>query len=213
MNEKEYIEKSELIENLNIFAPEHYTNLINQLIVKHPAAEVREVKHGYWLLLDECSNEGVYCSVCSKKVYKKEYANQKIKSKYCPNCGAIMDLVKDNSTENARLSALIADYEVKSESLPFYIGSLSEYLLSNGAILPPVVIGQKVYTILGQKKHPKEWEVIGVWHSKDVEHSSFHVCWYKDKNNFATAAFNYNDIGKTVFLSEAEAMQKFSHKV
>lgn len=49
-------------------------------------------KHGNWLLLDECSNAGVYCSVCHKKVYKEDYANQKLKSKYCPNCGAIMDL-------------------------------------------------------------------------------------------------------------------------
>ena len=49
-------------------------------------------KHGSWFLLDECANEGVYCSVCNKKVYKTDYANQKIKSKYCPNCGAIMDL-------------------------------------------------------------------------------------------------------------------------
>lgn len=48
-------------------------------------------KHGHWVFLDECANEGIYCSVCNKKVYKKEYANQKIKSKYCPNCGAIMD--------------------------------------------------------------------------------------------------------------------------
>lgn len=47
--------------------------------------------HGYWFLLDDCSNEGVYCSVCRKKVYKTDYANQKIKSKYCPNCGSIMD--------------------------------------------------------------------------------------------------------------------------
>lgn len=48
-------------------------------------------KHGHWVVLDECANEGVYCSVCSKKVYKLYYANQKLKSKYCPNCGAIMD--------------------------------------------------------------------------------------------------------------------------
>ena len=33
-----------------------------------------------------------YCSVCCKKVYKTDYANQKLKSKYCPNCGAVMDL-------------------------------------------------------------------------------------------------------------------------
>lgn len=51
-----------------------------------------ERKHGKWFLLDDCSNEGVYCSVCRKKVYKKNYANQKIKSPYCPNCGARMDL-------------------------------------------------------------------------------------------------------------------------
>ena len=53
-------------------------------------SEVR--KHGSWILLDECANEGLYCSVCNKKVYKTDYANQKIKSKYCPNCGAVMDL-------------------------------------------------------------------------------------------------------------------------
>ena len=57
-----------------------------------PTADVVEVKHGYWLLLDECANAGVYCSVCHKKVYKEEYANQKLKSKFCPNCGAKMDL-------------------------------------------------------------------------------------------------------------------------
>ena len=57
-------------------------------LIKNP--EVR--KHGSWFLLDECANAGVYCSVCHKKVYKTDYANQKIKSKYCPNCGAIMDL-------------------------------------------------------------------------------------------------------------------------
>ena len=46
-------------------------------------------QHGYWYALDECANEGVYCSVCNKKVYKLNYTNQKLK--YCPNCGAIMD--------------------------------------------------------------------------------------------------------------------------
>ena len=53
--------------------------------------ELAEVKHGEWHLLKDCANEGVYCSVCSKKVYKTDYANQKIKSAYCPNCGAKMD--------------------------------------------------------------------------------------------------------------------------
>ena len=63
------------------------SNKLNDLII----TEDKNVKHGHWKLLDECSNAGVYCSVCSKKVYKTDYANQKIKSKYCPNCGSIMD--------------------------------------------------------------------------------------------------------------------------
>lgn len=53
--------------------------------------DLKKVKHGHWVLLDNCSNHGVYCSVCNKKVYKDWYGNVKLTSKYCPNCGAIMD--------------------------------------------------------------------------------------------------------------------------
>ena len=59
-------------------------------------SEVR--KHGSWkrvLMRNDkggCIGAKMNCSVCHKKVYKTDYANQKIKSKYCPNCGAIMDL-------------------------------------------------------------------------------------------------------------------------
>ena len=61
---------------------------------KAPVVDLVSAKRGWWLLLDECSNAGVYCSNCHKKVYREEswYANVKIKSKYCPNCGAKMDL-------------------------------------------------------------------------------------------------------------------------
>ena len=53
-------------------------------------AGYRKQSEGEWVLLEECANEGVYCSVCHKKVYRKEYANQKVMSPYCPNCGAKM---------------------------------------------------------------------------------------------------------------------------
>ena len=39
----EYINRAELIENLNKFAPEHYNALINQLITKQPTADVVKV--------------------------------------------------------------------------------------------------------------------------------------------------------------------------
>lgn len=51
-------------------------------------------EHGYWASLTDCSNEGVYCSVCHKKVYRHDYAlcsrKNKLRSAYCPHCGARM---------------------------------------------------------------------------------------------------------------------------
>ena len=51
-------------------------------------------KCGHWISLTECANAGVYCSVCNKKVYKEDYAwcnrKNKLRSDYCPHCGAKM---------------------------------------------------------------------------------------------------------------------------
>ena len=51
---------------------------------------------GHLVPLTNCSNAGVYCSVCNKKVYMEDYAwcnrKNKLRSNYCPNCGAKMDL-------------------------------------------------------------------------------------------------------------------------
>lgn len=49
---------------------------------------VEKVWRGEWMALDECSNEGVYCKRCKKKVYRIEYANEKMRSPFCPACGA-----------------------------------------------------------------------------------------------------------------------------
>ena len=49
---------------------------------------------GHWISLTECANAGVYCSVCHKKVYKEDYTwcnrKNKLRSDYCPHCGAKM---------------------------------------------------------------------------------------------------------------------------
>ncbi|MDD7314807.1 MAG: hypothetical protein PUH11_03670 [Bacilli bacterium] len=61
-------------------------------------ADVTPVRHGIWISLTDCSNAGVYCSVCHKKVYKEDYAicnrKNKLRSDYCPNCGAKMQEVE-----------------------------------------------------------------------------------------------------------------------
>lgn len=52
--------------------------------------QVEKVWRGEWMALDECSNEGVYCKRCKKKVYRIEYANEKMRSPFCPACGSPM---------------------------------------------------------------------------------------------------------------------------
>ena len=56
-----------------------------------PAADVAEVVHGQWYMLDDCANAGVYCSACGRRVHREEFAYKKLRSKYCPHCGAKMD--------------------------------------------------------------------------------------------------------------------------
>lgn len=50
--------------------------------------QVEKMWRGEWMALNECSNEGVYCKRCKKKVYRIEYANEKMRSPFCPACGA-----------------------------------------------------------------------------------------------------------------------------
>ena len=113
MAEKEYIEREEAlnaikdeIENYQpnpdpySITPHEFVrrglNIAYSIIKNQPTAHVQEVRHGKWELIDECANEGVYCSNCHKKVYRAKYANQKVKSNYCPNCGAKMDRGEQN---------------------------------------------------------------------------------------------------------------------
>ena len=51
-----------------------------------------ERKTGKWHLLDECANEGWYCDQCHKKVFKVDFSNTMRKYKFCPNCGAKMEV-------------------------------------------------------------------------------------------------------------------------
>ena len=106
---KEYIEREVISEGIRKY---YYKNPPNfsygegfdrgldraqRAILDAPAADVVPVRHGRWISLTECANEGVYCSICKKKVWKSDYAlcshksRNKLRSDYCPNCGAKMD--------------------------------------------------------------------------------------------------------------------------
>lgn len=84
-----------------ILYPEGWKDIYKKIEHKNKETE----KHGKWIILDKCANEGIYCSNCQKKVYTKNYASQKRKtkySKYCPNCGVKMDGEEIKYDRNSR---------------------------------------------------------------------------------------------------------------
>ena len=96
----EYIERETAIKELMNDAPEQvgYSREDAADCIRYmPAVDVAPVRHRRWIPLTECANEGVYCSICKKKVWKSDYAQcskksrNKLESNYCPNCGAKMD--------------------------------------------------------------------------------------------------------------------------
>ena len=92
---KDLIDRNKLLSKLRQWpTPEGSDFVTEEDILSAPAVHP-EVRRGKWIVLDECSNEGVYCSVCHKKVYKVDYAwsNRPVKmmSNFCPNCGAKME--------------------------------------------------------------------------------------------------------------------------
>lgn len=74
----------------SMFTTEFIKDIASHLI----AHGVTVQECGHWISLTECANAGVYCSVCHKKVYKEDYAwcnrKNKLRSDYCPHCGAKM---------------------------------------------------------------------------------------------------------------------------
>lgn len=94
------IDKYDFIDWLDVGHLRHPSELcyseldVVNMIEHFPTVDAVPVVHGKWMLLDDCSNAGVYCSVCHKKVWKEDYAwcnrKNRLRSNYCPNCGADM---------------------------------------------------------------------------------------------------------------------------
>ena len=82
----EYINRRDLIDNLNKFAPEHYSELIHMLIRNQPTADVAEIKHGEWKGKPIAGYSNIKCSVCNTR-----FVQETGTWNYCPECGAKMD--------------------------------------------------------------------------------------------------------------------------
>ncbi len=84
---------------------------IQNMIESAPSVKPQE-RTGHWILLDECSNSGYYCSECHKKVVKEGWSNTVKKIKYCPNCGAKMS---ENPTGSKNVQKQDAEIKVGDE--------------------------------------------------------------------------------------------------
>lgn len=97
MAEREYIERNELIKNLNTFAPEHYNALINDLIIKQPVADVESVKYGHWICIGDIDEYIFECSECHEIYYLNDGTPKEHQYNYCPNCGAKLCKGEENN--------------------------------------------------------------------------------------------------------------------
>lgn len=54
---------------------------------------------GHWIILDNCSNSGIYCSECNTKIFDYTTKPKKKLSKFCPHCGAKNEYFYNPSTD------------------------------------------------------------------------------------------------------------------
>lgn len=62
-------------------------------ILKQPTADVQEVKHGWWILDKEGTE--LVCSVCGGFAPLNYFKYHRVRSEYCPDCGARIDCKKE----------------------------------------------------------------------------------------------------------------------
>lgn len=89
----EYIDRESLINHLNQSAAKHYSRAVECVIEQEPAADVALVRRGRWLDVD-CFDIGFWqCSYCG--FLSEAIAAPKL-YKYCPNCGAKLEVPNDD---------------------------------------------------------------------------------------------------------------------
>lgn len=98
-----------------------------------------------------------------------------------------------------RLVELMQEWGNKNTD-SFNFRSVADQLIENGVVVPPCKVGQKVYAINlnGELRTPLQSDRIT---QIKINRGGYHFkCWW--------GYFHLSDIGKTVFLTKAEAEQK-----
>ena len=95
----EYIEREALLEKAKELSQTYSSSCLASVhiikaIENAPKADVVEVKHGEWELHgnDDSLGCSYFCSSCWWNMDEDEFLDNWSHFKYCPNCGAKMDL-------------------------------------------------------------------------------------------------------------------------
>ena len=94
---KEYIERAHLLKNLGYDETRRDDVLPGStfdIVLKEPAADVAEVRHGRWIPSDMGGgepDEAYICSECGEPWTLIDGNPAENNMRYCPNCGARMD--------------------------------------------------------------------------------------------------------------------------
>ncbi len=163
-------------------------------------SEPNKQREGYTFHCDNC---GLYLD--GIVAYKSPVIDALTHFNYCPFCGietkikeGQMTMSKEQNREREKLIKILENgmYEALSkingeDKDKKCCDFLADHLLANGVIVPPVKVGDKVYTYLSELRLLiDEHEVLEVSTQRIWIDSN----WY-----------DYDDIGKTVFLSREEA--------
>ena len=129
--------------------------------------------------------------------------------------------------EKERLIELINNYPCMSTAEHCFIESISEdiadYLLANGVIVPPCKVGDKVWVLWGKEHGLTEKVHSGNVYALrfDTKKNNMRICVegrfeveaYGGRfTHYYNATFAWKSVGKTVFLTKAEAEKALAER-
>ena len=82
--------KQEILEQFNDIDFAYNNSSKHETLSRMLDELLKEQEIGHWILLENCSNSGVYCSECLVKVFDS-YPFKKKLSYFCPHCGTRME--------------------------------------------------------------------------------------------------------------------------
>lgn len=106
----------------------------------------------------------------------------------------LVELLKASLNKHIGKSCLLAE-------------NITDDLLANGVIVPPVKTGQELWDI--HYNRPRKWEVVYLGFNGKEWHINIH--WWKDRHNFKTMQICYPFLGKVWYFTKEEAEQALNN--